>query len=347
MTKWHPIARRVVAAFFKRQLFALTVLVVCLPTPGVLGAEVVPPFVAAVERFAPHGDLPAQDAGRLLVTELSCTACHQTSEPQLAPKRGPLLNAVGSRLSADWIRRFLAQPEETKPGTTMPAIIAGLPPAEQPDAVNALTAFLTSLQQPFPELKASGALPVPAEFWAKGDADHGRKLFHQVGCVSCHEPEADYEVVQVKQSPLDELLETLEPDELAELGLTSAARRVASVPLPNTAEKYSAIALTYFLFDPIAVRPAARMPHLGLSAVEAADVAAYLRRRDRGARVESPDSGTVTDLSNRDELIAKGRSLFTSLGCANCHAVDGVAPRTDYPTYEKVQAATAAACRGV
>lgn len=283
------------------------------------GAGSEAPFVSAIDRFARHQEIDAVTAGRLLITELSCTACHATNDVTLNPKRGPVLNGAGSRLKSDWIRSFLLSPSTSKPGTTMPDMLTGLPAEDREPAANAITAFLSSLQQPFLEIKGSGANPVPMEFWNRGNRENGRRLYNQIGCVACHEPDAEYEVAAVKPSPLDAMLEQLDPDELKELGLSSAARKVNSVPHSVLSAKYTHQSLTYFLLNPEHTRPAGRMPNFSLMAVDAADIAAWLLR-DAAAT----ETWSETQQESNAALIAKGRQLFSDLHCSSCHAIQGI-----------------------
>ncbi len=281
------------------------------------------PFVSGFDRLGRHADIDPVTAGRLLITELSCTACHATDDALLLPKRGPVLDGAGSRLNAAWIRSFLLSPPTSKPGTTMPEMLTGLPPEEREPAADAITAFLSSLQQPFTEIKASGLNPVPMEFWNRGNVENGRRLYHQIGCVACHEPDAEYEVTAVKPSPLDELLQQLDADELKEMGLSSAARKVNSVPHAVLSAKYTHQSLTWFLLNPEHTRPAGRMPNFGLLAVDAADIAAWLLR---SAAMSGASSETTPEPSAT--LIAQGRQLFSDLNCTNCHSIQGMAARS-------------------
>ncbi len=277
-----------------------------------------PPFVSGFDRFARHAEIDAVTAGRLLITELSCAACHRTDDALLSPKRGPILDGTGSQIKAEWIRSFLLSPTKTKPGTTMPDVLAGLTVEEQASAADAITAFLSSLEQPFAEIPANALNPVPMEFWNRGNLEEGRRLYHQIGCITCHEPDFDYEVVGVKPSPLDQLLEQLDDDELKEMGLSSAARKVQSVPLPELPKKYTHQSLTWFLLNPEHVRPTGRMPNFSLQAVEAADIAAWLLR---GADQSQEIVGVP---GSNETLIAQGRQYFTDLRCVNCHQIKGL-----------------------
>ncbi|NOY43670.1 MAG: cytochrome c [Planctomycetes bacterium] len=275
------------------------------------------PFVAAFDRFAPHNDIELAVGGRLLLSELSCTACHATKVARLQPKKGPRLEGAGQRLQGDWVRQFLHSPQKTKPGTTMPDVLAGLGEEEKQPAIAALAAFLASQHEPYPVVKANGLVPVPFEFWDVGDLEQGKQLYHQVGCVACHEPANDYETAEAAPTPIDTLLEQLDPEEIEEMGLGSAVRPVKSVPHGDLPAKYSLKSLTFFLLDPASIRPSGRMPGLRLGPMEAAHIAAYLLRDQQ--RVEEEKPKTV-DQSLREE----GKRLFSELGCASCHTAGGI-----------------------
>ncbi len=298
------------------------------------------PFVAGFERFARHGEISPLAAGELLLSELSCRACHSpTSDPNTAPKRGPRLNNAGHRLDLDWIKRFLDSPQKTKPGTTMPDMFAKWPAKEKTQAITALSAFLETQRQPFPVLKGSGLNPVPFEFWNRGQVQRGKELYHRIGCVACHEPDSSFETVAVKPSPLDQMLSQLDPKELAELGLTAKARRVQSVPHGNLPAKFTKQSLTFFLLDPEKTRPAARMPNFQLKAVEAANIAAYLLRDQK----PKPQAARV---AASPELIAKGKQLFSELKCNNCHEAAGIKPVSPAKAIGQLNLASERKCFG-
>jgi mono/diheme cytochrome c family protein len=288
------------------------------------------PFVAGFERFARHQEIDLLQSGRLLLTELNCTACHTPASKDLNPKLGPRLNGAGNRLGHRWMEKFLANPQREKPSTTMPDVLADLPEKERAAAAHSLAMFLYSQQESFPKIKANGARGVPHRFWELGDKVRGRQIYHQVGCVACHKADEDYETVETKPSPLDQLLEQLDESELKELGLGAAARRVDSVPHSKLTSKYSRQSLTFFLLDPHLTRTNGRMPNLKLGVIEAADIAAWLLR-------ETPEDPVIKDekAAINAELVSKGRRLFEKFSCANCHTVkESVAVRMPKPLAE-------------
>lgn len=297
------------------------------------------PHVSPFERFGRGvSDPPAANeisqasAGRLLLTELSCTACHAADDASLAPKRGPTLESAGLRIDRDWLIRFLANPSGTHPGSTMPDVMEGVETGQRQHVATLLADWLMTRREALPEVQGSGLKPVPHRFWERGDAARGNELFHRVGCIACHAPDPDHPAS--KSAPkLDPQLALLDPEELAELGLAGAARPTPSQPMPRLAEKTSLRALTLFLLEPERIRPALRMPNFKLSAVEAADIANYLMRRDSGNGNGPASDFTTTatnpqtaaaDTKRPDPTLDEAKGWFDRLRCAACHDIPGV-----------------------
>jgi len=269
------------------------------------------PFVVGFERFARRGNLVQAEAGRLLLGELGCTSCHAPGTAGPQPKPGPRLEGAGRRLQAKWLSRFLSDPVGTQPGTTMPDVLHGVPGKQKAQVIRGLVAFLASLREEFPELKSTATRPVAPRFHDKGDPARGRRLFHQVGCVACHQPDATYKARPQPTSELEKLLAQLDPDELKELGLDAAARPFPSVPHGDLANKYTREGLAHFLVNPETMRPGGRMPSLKLIPDEAADLVAFLH--------ENASARSLTTPGNDPELVAAGRRLFIRFRCRACH----------------------------
>lgn len=197
-----------------------------------------PARVPGFERFFRVPGAAKDKGGLLLLGELGCLHCHTPPSALALPsKAAPVLTAAGERLRPEYLRRFLNDPAATKPGTTMPQVLAELPPRERAQVVEDLVHFLAATGTPrsgrsSPQLIAQG-----------------RTIYHQIGCVLCHGSRT----------------------------ATAAAERQtpASVPLERLADKYTLGGLHRFLQDPLSVRPSGRMPGL-LSAKQAEAVAAYL-----------------------------------------------------------------------
>ncbi|MEE3179316.1 MAG: c-type cytochrome, partial [Verrucomicrobiota bacterium] len=183
--------------------------------------------------------------GLILLEELNCAACHTSEAPFAAQaKKAPRLSAVGSRVNPHYLEAFLRDPHGTKPGTTMPDVLAHLGARERGEIAESLTHFLLSLK------KSDFALQPPDAVAAR----HGEVLFHSRGCAACH-------------SPRDE-----EGKEL--LGRTS-------VPLGALQKKYSVKSLAEFLRRPHASRPSGRMPDLRLQGKDVERITHYLLQDTR------------------------------------------------------------------
>lgn len=201
------------------------------------------PVVPGFERFHRDAKTNAAAGGRLLLGELNCTSCHIADaalEKSLRKKQAPVLDGVGTRVSLDYLRKFLADPHAVKPGTTMPRLFAGLPDSERKSRVEALVHFLASTGTFRHTLPNAAAAPT------------GEKLFHTVGCVACHGPRSK----GARKS-------------------TGNLNGLAIVPLGDPGKKYNVRSLADYLRDPLKTRPAGRMPGLDLSRKEAEAIASW------------------------------------------------------------------------
>ena len=162
-------------------------------------------------------------AASLLLGELNCISCHRGRPTEsLNRKQAPILDHVGGRVRVSYLRKFLSDPQATKPGTSMPNLFATDPEREQ--KVEALVHFLAS----------TGSLKHERSD-AKG-VTAGRDLYSKVGCVVCHG-------TRDAVGNQDKVFAT-------------------SVPLGNLKAKYAVGSLAAFLDNPHGVRPSGRMPKL-------------------------------------------------------------------------------------
>jgi mono/diheme cytochrome c family protein len=239
-------------------------------------------------------DADVAEAGLLLLGELGCVNCHQSDAASpIVAKPAPRLTGVGSRLQAGYLQTYLADPQLVKPGTTMPQQLRHPTLAAREDAASLLTHFLLSSTD-----------DVSSRNRPQGDARRGQVLYHQVGCVACHQPEGGYRPASWGSDP------------------GSARSTVASVPFGTLGEKYRPGRLARFLLDPLKTRPAARMPRTPLSEQEAADLEAYL---------SGDESAQPVSLQLDLEKAAQGRALFEEIGCASCHEMvaGGTEPKSN------------------
>ncbi len=174
--------------------FYLTVFVILI-TSAVrhpVAAADVHPIIPGYERFA-GDELDDAASGELLIGELNCLSCHNADEAvksRVLSKRAPVLDHVGLRIRPEFVREYLADPNKTKPGTTMPNLFADVSPSERGEQIEALTHFLAST-----DMLAEGGPVTPA-------IRRGEKLFHTVGCVACHNSRKEGAAVLATSVPL-------------------------------------------------------------------------------------------------------------------------------------------------
>ncbi len=245
------------------------------------------PLVSGFDRFyAPEDDeAHIAEGGLLLLSELQCVSCHAAPEAWKArlPSLAKLsLAGVGSRLSADDLWLYVRSPQHRKKGTTMPGMFSG---DDRDDvALEAITEYLSSLKE-------------LVKKYPQGDVERGRKLYHTIGCVACHEP-AKIEDYRPVEAPLNVAVE--------QPGLPS-------VPV-LFADRYDRDALVAFLLDPLKVRPNGRMPATQMTEQEAADVAAYLQINQ-----EPLNAQERAVLKIKPPGMEQGKRAFVAMNCVACH----------------------------
>lgn len=242
-----------------------------------------------------------------MVAELRCAACHAGVEDgSVLSKSAPDLTTVGSRVSPDYMRRFLASPSAAHPGTTMPDVLASRSKEDRDRIAEALTHFLVS--------QSKGTFS--AEWDAPIHLASGKALFHSVGCVACHgprEPLADAPAGgELGEGDDDDDDEEEDNDRPTAPPVTPTA-----IPLGHVGEKYSVTSLSDFLFQPLRTRPSGRMPDMKLTPAEAAAIAGYLIGDGQGKHGE---------FFPGESLVAEGKKYFRELNCAACHALPGIEP---------------------
>lgn len=239
--------------------------------------------------------------GLVWLKEYNCGACHDgLPKNLLTSKQAPDLTWSGGAINPQHILQYLIDPIATKPGTTMPDMLAGLDADLRQTAATELTHYIVSLASSESLELDKNTSPTGEAVASTSDSERtsgsdtqtadsestarGRELFHTVGCVACHAPRSK---------------------------LNAESELADSVPLGPIDQKYRVQSLSKFLEDPHRVRPSGRMPSLGLSHWEAVDIANYLC---------SPTSEeSVADFRLNAELVARGKARFVELRCTSCH----------------------------
>ena len=198
----------------------------------------------------------AVEPGEILLGEMNCVACHDAVpavRERLASRQSPRLGAQGVKLTPEWLRGFLGNPQSESPGSLMPDMLHGLAPAEKDAAADALTHFLVSLQ-PAGDAAQAGASGAAIKA--------GGELYHSLGCAMCHAPFDPPREKAGDAAAIEEMKNIAE----------------SAVPLGDLAKKYSVGELAAFLRDPLRTRPSGRMPSMKLNDGEARAIAMYLLR---------------------------------------------------------------------
>ncbi len=284
----------------------LSALLVCMQMSDACGQAVLPAKSAAVLPGR-HPLTPVQE-GQLLISELSCRACHLVDAAlsgPLADFKAPDLRVSVKGLSPEYLRRFLADPESAHPDTKMPDLLGERGAEERRAIAEALTHFLVSQ-----------ATTVPADAaWstAEGrDLSAGRQLYHSVGCVACHGVrEAIAESAVAVPVP--------EEDEAEEQGQDAAKAvelvRPVLTELGHIPGKYRLEGLSSFLFQPLRVRSSGRMPDMKLTREESRALAEYLLG-------EQNRQAVVEELRPDAPLVQQGQRYFEQFRCATCHMAE-------------------------
>lgn len=212
-----------------------------------------------------------RDDGPVLLGELNCVACHAAPHSgQFLVKQSPILTAVGSRVTPQYLRAFLSDPQKVKAGTPMPDLLHAAGPKERAETIDALVHYLVSLGGPIDQ-RSSGASLVQIE--------RGKEVYHTAGCVACHEPFAPPPKHKVDPAFVEE---SPQPR-------TKATK--PSVPLGELARKTTVGPLAAFLSDPLKTRPSGRMPAIALQSGEATALAAFLLREQYSDKEKAPGAG--------------------------------------------------------
>ncbi len=151
------------------------------------------PIIPGFERFSNVEEIENIERGMLLLNELNCNACHTSDSTwSVNPKQAPILSNVGDRVLPRYFESFLLDPHGTKPGTTMPDVLAGKSDAEKKEIAESLSHFLVSTGDPIQQISSSA------------DTLAGETSFHAVGCVACHDPQNE-DVTITTSIPLGKL----------------------------------------------------------------------------------------------------------------------------------------------
>ncbi len=179
--------------------------------------------------------LNPRQKGVVLINELGCVSCHDSSQNHFKTRKGPSLSGVIDRVQVDWLKDFLKSPHNQTGGASLPGFSREFQDSgklTRGEIQDALLHFLVS--------ESTGV--VSKIMVSDASVTEGDRLFHTIGCVACHGPKS------------------------SEHG---------AAWIRTVREKFKPQALHSFLLDPLKTHPDARMPDMHLTHKEALDLTAF------------------------------------------------------------------------
>jgi len=147
------------------------------PGPGVAHPmrplETIQADCGACHRSLDPPDAPRLAAGRDLIVQSGCVACHEIPGFEGQTFHGPALDSIGYKVRPGWLTGWLKDPKSYLASSKMGNFRLTA------DEIASLRALLLSQ-------KAQEPLPAVGVDWSKADPDDGRYLFRELRCVSCH-----------------------------------------------------------------------------------------------------------------------------------------------------------------
>jgi len=253
------------------------------------------PKLAEGPAFPPPGAPGAADKGRALVQgALGCLACHAVGG--VGGQLAPALDGAADRLQADWLRRYLIDPQRVAPTTPMPALFFTRGPTsyapKSPGAagqLEAVLAYLATLRGAGQSAYSGAKAAAP-----KATAQAGQVLVEGLNCAGCHDD--------------------------------GAPARPNAPDLTQTVRRANPDWLAGFLAKPTPLRPFGRQPRSGgrmpafrLDAEEIAAITQHLGGLAKPLPMVPKPAMTLTPFSREKAR----RFLVEKLSCLGCHRLDG------------------------
>ncbi|MEQ8763148.1 MAG: c-type cytochrome [Planctomycetota bacterium] len=269
------------------------------------------------------------NAGRMIFYEYGCHGCHAIKDLENPRKVGPDLRHLEAKVEPDWVYSWLLDPKAFRPSTKMPKFFGLANNGGEMDTradhelrhawneveADAITAFLFKQSLPM-------EMAVPSDLEA--DAENGKRLFENRGCLGCHAVDS----------------------------LPFAPANDFGPNLSRVGEKLNLAWLFNWVQNPKAYHPGGRMPSLRLDDQEAFDIATYVLEElesdaEFGAQPNRSSEQytaflderlTETYLENLPMSAAEakvaamsldqkrelfGQKLVERYGCAGCHMING------------------------
>jgi len=257
--------------------------------------------------------------GKKHMEKFGCYGCHKIEGWEHKLKPGPSLEKVASKVSKEFFKNWVWSPKSFSEHARMPSYF-GQVNNSKPEfmnkniaEVNAMAEYVWSKSKNYdPNLRYRG-----------GNAEKGKELISEIGCMACHGVE----------------------------GLEEKSEQIGAVRGPylkGTGSKVSGDWLVSWLVKPSHYQEDTIMPSFRLSKKEANDIAAYLlslkNETFEALRFEKMDGNTRDDIlltyltafdteevakkklanmSEREKTLELGHRSIGKYGCYSCHNIDG------------------------
>lgn len=257
--------------------------------------------------------------GRMAIEKYGCNGCHKIDGWEHKRKTGPSLLKIAGKVDKEWFKSWVWEPKAFNKHAKMPAFFmqtnnskpefAKLNMAE----VNAMAEYIWDKSQPY----------TPNEKYTGGNADKGKELISQVGCMGCHGVD----------------------------GLDDNSKKVKAYAGPwlsGLGSKVQPDWLVSWLKKPWHYQEDTIMPSMRLTNQEANDIAAYLlglrnkqfedlkfakldlADQDRvlldyytAFDTESSAKAKLAKMDSRAKTLELGQRSIGKYGCFGCHNIEG------------------------
>jgi len=252
---------------------------------------------------------PTVTEGYRLFEAKGCYACHKVEWFPTKRKPGPTLANLRAKLDKTFVDSWVSQPTNFRPSTDMPRLFHLSNYA--PDEVITTSEWGRGREMHGEEWTENTIASITAYVWEaapeaqmppmpiSGDAERGRETFRLAGCLACH---------NLAGYPGQDL-ETYDP------AFEPTGENEHGPNLRGVATKLDRDWLYQWLLDPKAYWPETRMPDLGLSDEEAADITAYIMDDPDGIFRDVPPVWELSEASYDPEVLREmARELYSRLG---------------------------------
>lgn len=257
--------------------------------------------------------------GRQKIEKFGCYACHKIAGWEHKRKPGPSLLKIAGKVDKEWFKAWVWAPKSINPNTKMPSFFMQSNNSKKEFAekniaeVNAMAEYIYNKSKTYE----------PFQKYAGGNADTGKQLISEIGCLACHGVD----------------------------GLEDLSKKVGGYAGPHLSgigSKVSADWLVSWLKKPWHYQEDTIMPSFRLTDQEANDITAYLmglkNKKVEGLKFAPLDKKVrdgiladylsafdtiesarekVSKMTDDEKTMELGRRSIAKYGCFSCHNIEG------------------------